>query len=146
MASALAPSHGSGVLGRDPRDSCRFWSPHVEKVCTVTQFRLGEGGGGGGRRTENRDHIYIYMDGKPPPPPHELPTLVLYRIPCQNSFSGRSGLKNYRKQTQISRERVSQLMHARREVRILYLLRSTEINLTFQQDVSVNSFRFDVST
>ena len=34
-------SHGSGVLGRDPRDSCRFWSPHVEKVCTVTQIRLG---------------------------------------------------------------------------------------------------------
>ena len=30
-----ALSHGSGVLGRDPRD-------------TVTQFRLGEGGGGGG--------------------------------------------------------------------------------------------------
>ena len=43
-----ALSHGSGVLGRDPRDSCRFWSPHVENVCTVTQIRLGEGGGGGG--------------------------------------------------------------------------------------------------
>ena len=71
MASALALvpekcalSHGSGVLGRGPRDSCRFWSPHVGKVCTVTQFRLGEGGGGGGyhgggggRRTENRDHM-----------------------------------------------------------------------------------------
>ena len=42
-----ALSHGSGVLGRDPRDSCRFWSPHVENVCTVTQIRLGEGGGGG---------------------------------------------------------------------------------------------------
>ena len=55
MALALAPS---GVLGRDPRDGCRFWSPHVEKVCTVTQIRLGEGGGGG-RRTENRDHIYV---------------------------------------------------------------------------------------
>ena len=47
-----------------------FWSPHVEKVCTVTQIWLGEGGGGGyhwgggGRRTENRDHIY----GHPPPP------------------------------------------------------------------------------
>ena len=26
----------------------RFWSPHVENVCTVTQIRLGEGGGGGG--------------------------------------------------------------------------------------------------
>ena len=61
-----ALSHGSGVLGRDPRNSCRFWSPHVENVCTVTQIRLGEGGGGiplggGGRRTENRDHIYIYI-------------------------------------------------------------------------------------
>ena len=42
----------------------------MEKVCTVTQIRLGEvgggggiplGGGGGGRRTENRDHIYIYI-------------------------------------------------------------------------------------
>ena len=66
MASALAPSRESRVLGRDPRDSCRFWSPHVEKVCTVTQIRLGEEGGGGGgyhwgggRRTENRDHIYL---------------------------------------------------------------------------------------
>ena len=38
-----------------------LWSPHVEKVCAVTQYRLGEGGGGGGRRTENRDHIYIYI-------------------------------------------------------------------------------------
>ena len=63
--------HGSGVLGRDPRDSCRFWSPHAEKVCTVTQFRLGEGGGGGGdtigggggRRTENRDIPGSYIQG-----------------------------------------------------------------------------------
>ena len=68
MPEKCALSHGSGVLGRDPRDSCRFWSPHVEKVCTVTQIRLGEGGGGGGiplggggRRTENRDHIYILI-------------------------------------------------------------------------------------
>ena len=67
MPEKCALSHGSGVLGRDPRDSCRFRSPHVRKVCTITQFRLGEGGGGGdtiggggGRRTENRDHIYIY--------------------------------------------------------------------------------------
>ena len=66
MPEKCALSHGSGVLGRDPRDSCRFWSPHVENVCTVTQIRLGEGGGGGipfgggggGRRTENRDHIH----------------------------------------------------------------------------------------
>ena len=48
MPEKCALSHGSGVLGRDPRDSCRFWSPHVRKVCTVTQFRLGEGGWGGG--------------------------------------------------------------------------------------------------
>ena len=68
MREKCALSHGSGVLGRDPRDSCRFWSPHVENVCTVTQIRLGEGGGGGyhwggggGRRTENRDHIYICL-------------------------------------------------------------------------------------
>ena len=47
MPEKCALSHGSGVLGRDPRDSCRFWSPHVEKVCTVTQIRLGQGGGGG---------------------------------------------------------------------------------------------------
>ena len=45
MPEKCALSHGSGVLGRDPRDSCRFWSPHVENVCTVTQIRLGEGGG-----------------------------------------------------------------------------------------------------
>ena len=53
-------SHGSGVLGRDPRDSCRFWSPDVEKVCTVTQFRLGEGGGGG----IPLGGIYIHCDRK----------------------------------------------------------------------------------
>ena len=47
MPEKCALSHGSGVLGRDPRDSCRFWSPHVENVCAVTQIRLGEGGGGG---------------------------------------------------------------------------------------------------
>ena len=90
-------------------------------------------------------YVYIYMVT-----PHELPTLVLYRryrvktaVPAGlDSVS----LKNYRKQTQISREHVSQLIHVRREVRILYLLRATEINQTFQQDVSVNSFRFDVST
>ena len=48
MPEKCALSHGSGVLGRDPRDGCRFWSPHVENVCTVTQIRLGEGGGGRG--------------------------------------------------------------------------------------------------
>ena len=63
-----ALSHGSGVLGRDPRDSCRFWSPHVENVCTVTQIRLGEGGvggdtigGGGSANREPGSYIYIYV-------------------------------------------------------------------------------------
>ena len=63
MPEKCALSHGSGVLGRDPRDSCRFWSPHVENVCTVTQIRLGEGGGGiplGGGGGEPRTGI-IYM-------------------------------------------------------------------------------------
>ena len=90
--------------------------------------------------------LYIYMVT----PPHELPTLVLYRkYRVKTAFPAGPdsvSLKKYRKQTQISRERVSQLIHVRCEVHILYLLRTTEINLTFQQDVSVNSFRFDVST
>ena len=92
-------------------------------------------------------HIYIYMVT---PSPHELPTLVLYRkYRVKTAFPAGPdsvSLKNYRKQTQISRERVSQLIHVRREVRILYLSRTTEINLTFQQDMSVNSWRFDMST
>ena len=97
-------------------------------------------------------HIYIYMFyiyiyGNPP---HELPTLVLYRkYRVKTAFPAGPdsvSLKNYRKQTQISRERVSQLIHVRREVRILDLSRTTEINLTFQQDMSVLSLRFDVST
>ena len=100
------------------------------------------------RRAGFERHIYIY--GNPPPP--ELPTLVLYRkYRVKTAFPAGPdsvSLKNYRKQTQISRglKRVSQLIHVRREVHILYLLRTTEINLAFQQDVSVNSFRFDVST
>ena len=73
MPEKCALSHASGVLGRDPRDSCRFWSPHVEKVCTVTQFRLGERGGGiplGGGGSANREPgsyircrllVYIYI-------------------------------------------------------------------------------------
>ena len=71
MPEKCALSHGSGVLGRDPRDSCRFWSPHVENVCTVTQIRLGQGGGGGGYHggggSANREPgsytyiIYIYI-------------------------------------------------------------------------------------
>ena len=60
MPEKCALSHGSGVLGRDPRD-------HVEKVCTVTQFRLGEGGGGGiplgagGVGEPRTGIIYVYV-------------------------------------------------------------------------------------
>ena len=82
--------------------------------------------------------------------PHELPTLVLYRKyrikPAFQAGPDSVSFKDYRKQTQISRERASQLIQVRREVRILYLSRTTEINLTFQQNVSVNSFRCDVGT
>ena len=48
MPEKCALSHGSGVLGRDPRD-------------TVTQFRLGEGGGGGGVGEPRTGIIYIYI-------------------------------------------------------------------------------------
>ena len=61
MPEKCALSHGSGVSGRDTRDSCRFWSPHVENVCTVTQFRLGEGGGGVGEPRTGIIYIYIYI-------------------------------------------------------------------------------------
>ena len=66
MPEKCALSRGSGVLGRDPRDSCRFWSPHVENVCAVTQIRLGEGGGGiplgeGGVGEPRTGIIYIYI-------------------------------------------------------------------------------------
>ena len=74
MPEKCALSHGSGVLGRDPRNSCRFWSPHVENLCTVTQIRLGEGGGGiplGGGGSANREPgSYI---GLPLPRPPEDP-------------------------------------------------------------------------
>ena len=74
-------------------------------------------------------------------PPHELPTFVLYRkYRVKTAFPAGPdsvSLKNSRKQTQISRERVSQLIHVRHEVRILYLSRTTEIILTFQQDMSI---------
>ena len=46
MPEKCALSHGSGVLGRDPRDSCRFWSPHVEKCAQSHSFGFGEVGGG----------------------------------------------------------------------------------------------------
>ena len=74
MPEKCALSHGSGVLGRDPRDSCRFWSPHVGKVCTVTQFRLGEGGGGdtiGGGGSANREpgsYIHYHYGIRSPKP------------------------------------------------------------------------------
>ena len=49
-------------------------------------------------------------------PPHELPTLVLYRKyrvkPAFPAGPDSVSLKDYRKQTQISRERVSQLIQA----------------------------------
>ena len=82
--------------------------------------------------------------------PHELPTFVLcckYRVNAAFPAGLDSvSFKDYRNQTQISRERVSHLLQVRREVRILYLSRTTEINLTFQQNMSANSFKFDVST
>ena len=37
-----------------------LWSPHVEKVCAVTQYRLGEGGGGGVGEPRT-GIIYIYI-------------------------------------------------------------------------------------
>ena len=76
MPEKCALSHESGVLGRDPRDSCRFWNPHAKKCAQSHSFGLGRGvggggrgggdtiGGGGGRRTENRgsyEYIYIYI-------------------------------------------------------------------------------------
>ena len=78
MPEKCALSHGSGVLGRDPRDSCRFWSPHVENMCTVTQIRLGEGGGWGypfgGGGSANREVGSKRMQGcHTPPPPHGIP-------------------------------------------------------------------------
>ena len=82
-------------------------------------------------------YIYMYMVT-----PHELPTLVLYRKcrvkPAVPAGLDSVSLKDCRKQTQISRERVSQLIQVRREVRVLYLSRTTEINLTCQKNVSVN--------
>ena len=78
MPEKCALSHGSGVLGRDPRDSCRFWSPHVENMCTVTQIRLGEGGGwgypfGGGGVGEPRSGIKKDAGLPHPPPPPWYP-------------------------------------------------------------------------
>ena len=51
---------------------------------------------------------YKYMV---PPPPQELPTLDLLVPESQDSVS----LKDYRYQSHISRERVSQLIQVRRE-------------------------------
>ena len=89
---------------------------------------------------------YIYIYGTP----HALPTLVLYgKYQIKPAFPAGPysvSLKDYRNRTHISRERVCQLVQVLREVRILYLSKTTEIKLTFQENVSVNSFWFDVST
>ena len=68
MPEKCALSHGSGVLGRDPRDSCRFWSPHVEKsVHSHTDSGWGRGGGdtigggGGGVGEPRTGIIYVCM-------------------------------------------------------------------------------------
>ena len=68
MPEKCALSHGSGVLGRDPRDSCRFWSPHVETCAQSHRFGLGRVGGGGGYHwggggvgEPRTGIIYIYM-------------------------------------------------------------------------------------
>ena len=47
MPEKCALSHGSGVLGRDPRDSSRFWSPRVEKEKCAQSQGIPLGGGGG---------------------------------------------------------------------------------------------------
>ena len=76
-----ALSRGSGVLGRHPRDSCRCWSPHVEKVCTVTQIRLGEGGGGGYHWGPGSYMIPVRPSPPPPfPPPNGSPLPVLWWV------------------------------------------------------------------
>ena len=77
--------------------------------------------------------------------PHELPTLVLYRKysvkPAFPAGPDSLSFKDYRKQAQISRERASQLIQVRHQFQTLYLARTTEINLTFQQNVSVKGKR-----
>ena len=71
--------------------------------------------------------LYIHIYGNPP---HELPTLALYRKyrvkPTFPAGPDSVSLNDYRKQAQISRERVSQLIQVRHEV--------TEINLTCQHN------------
>ena len=69
MPEKCALSHGSGVLGRDPRDSCRFGSTHalMWKTCAQShRFGLGRVGGGdtigGGGVSANREPgSYIYI-------------------------------------------------------------------------------------
>ena len=128
-----------------PRESEAFPKPD-QRLQSSKSFR----GRGSSSYTHTYIYIHIYIYIYMVTPPHELPTLVLYRkYRVKTAFPAGPdsvSLKNYRKQTQISRERVSQLIHVRHEVRILYLSRTTEINLTFRQDMSVNSLRFDVST
>ena len=87
--------------------------------------------------------IYIYGN---PPPMNYRPSFCIVNTVSKQLFRQVRILYLSKTTENKPRFRVSQLIHVRREVRILYLLRTTEINLTFQQDVSVNSFRFDVST
>ena len=93
-------------------------------------------------------YIYIYIYGNPqPPPPNYRPSFSIVNTVSKQLFR-QVRILYLSKTTENNlrlRERVRQLIQVRREVRILYLSRTTEINLTFQQDVSVNSFRFDVS-
>ena len=90
--------------------------------------------------------IYIYMVT---PPMNYRPSFCIVNAVSKQLFRQVRILylsKTTENKLRFSRERVCQLIHVRREVRILYLSRTTEINLTFQQDMSVSSLRFDVST
>ena len=71
-------------------------------------------------------------------PPPEISTFVLYRkYRMKTAFPAGPdsvSLKDYRNRTHISRERVSQLIQVLREVRILYLSKTTGIKLTLQRE------------
>ena len=85
--------------------------------CAQSQIRLGEWGeGGGSANREPGSYTYIYIYGKPPP-------------------------MNYRPSFCIVNTVSKQLF---RQVRILYLSKTTENKLRFQENVSVNSLMFDV--
>ena len=86
------------------------------------------------------------------PPTHELPTLVLYRkYRVKPAFpAGPDSVSLELSKTTENKLRFQENVSVNSfkfDVRSgSCLSRTTEINLTFQQDVSVNSFRFDVST